>query len=1392
MTFNSGGPPPRKPFASGQDLTPGDRLPGTNTLFPSSDLEALSPPPEPVGDEDDYLPDVFEAKDEGNLEGVGSVYWPSKDINSPCYRHLIVDGGDVPDVPKDFVFGVEELELIIKANSYLPVGHQDIIAFGIRGASLRGTDKVEDAGSIPLSDERPNHRSFRCIIGFYFRASKKLSAYTASTVPWHGYMSAGMRNNLLPTGCYIYKIGTHAPKTQSRWVTPALRLSDADGAWSGPATVLRTKNDNAFGMQDEWDNNKPSDNIHCAYSSGSFSSLGCQTVKGGMHDGLWAKFQSTLKPLPKNARIDYVLFTGAEASIAASLGADEKTTDNDKCFRHLVRLRAGSRGVFVERLQAHLGIEPTGYFGSDMKEKLVAFQDANGLPRDGIFSPALDAQLDWGVFKPEQQPPEETEPAPEPTTEPVAEPVAAPQPPPAEEPPAAVVEPAAVAQPQPIPQPQPATQPEPAATPVSVEQPEPVQANEPAQANEPLAAAGSPATAPPPTDEAAVPSPAGGDGSIGLERVTDPLAPLVQSISVGDWTEANRISRGGLQPQSEETRRLLAALSASDSFLSLANSTNEARAKWLADQIKVAASGDKPDCDKAEDLAEQLGELIISTAPQIDEQLAIETLEKLKAVRAFPALTMLADRLLALGVDAPAIKKLKAQGLIEQGLTRTALTHLEEMGNTTPSDHPEYSDSLGLAGRAYKQIYFDAANAPGASRLNPALRRAINGSVRKYEEAYAAARAVPGAKYGEWSYPAINLVAVLKRAHRDNVKVHTRTNPDDLSREIIQALAADAHNLDPWGMATLGEAYLATGDMESAELWLRQYAEHKDITPFQLASTIRQLEEVWDLKESPDRQSGGDILYFLKSQLLAKEGGSLTVTPTERQRLIQTGNRLRQNAPGSLESYLTQDRPRGIGWLSEGLRRGNAVGLIKRISAPNGRGNGFGTGFLVRAGAFLPGLGDQLALLTNSHVLSDRKSELFNPQLRSIHPSKAKVEFVEAGKTNGPTVSTFGEILWDSPRGELDACLVSLKTPPNHIEYCYLSNAVPVPKQTRIVLMGHPEGERELKISLYETPLIALEKHGYYDETDGKAGQFLHYTNPTTGGSSGSPVFEIDNWEVIGLHHSGPNNESYTRYKATQDDEDRPANEGIYIQSIVEAARRAGGRSEAFERRTVAGYESAGNYESVSPAPGAKAARQPARAATPPQFESLRQQQADSATADIMRDATTPAPGALAADFPRHMELNRPESATIRISRMESEKLIAGLRQENISRHDVVAYGAMTVSLTSPDNAFQITPIGTEMKLLDRKGGSLDDVTDWKWTITPVKTGKHGILVTLQGHEFRDGMQAPLPGSEQTIDINVTVNPVDRAKSVAKWAAVATAGGALSYFGQLLLQGFVK
>lgn len=334
-------------------------------------------------------------------ERMEGVYWPTNDENSPCYAYLHSEAAS-----STFNLKPEHLEKLISLNSF-ELDESNLVALAFRGCSLVGTDEVEDQSIVQLQNTRPDHRNFRCTMGFYNRERQHFTLFTGSTVPcrravW-GYANGGDASNLLPTGMYRYFIWRH------KKITPALRLSAGGESKEqlekgGYATVLRTKNDYAYGLQDKWDRSRPLDNVHCSYFTeyrkyygAYFSSWGCLTVRGKDDPtDQWKKFQEILSSVGIRNPVNLVLLTGKDLAIVC-----EKFDDSQYLGDNLRVLRTGSNGEQVQRLQQRLGIEDDGMFGSQTRKTLSDFQrtlNNNSERADGLYSVRLDRQLDWGIF----------------------------------------------------------------------------------------------------------------------------------------------------------------------------------------------------------------------------------------------------------------------------------------------------------------------------------------------------------------------------------------------------------------------------------------------------------------------------------------------------------------------------------------------------------------------------------------------------------------------------------------------------------------------------------------------------------------------------------------------------------------------------------------------------------------------------------------------------------------------------------------------------------------------------------------------------------------------------------------------------------------------------------
>ena len=216
---------------------------------------------------------------------------------------------------------------------------------------------------------------------------------------------------------------------------------------------------------------------------------------------------------------------------------------------------------------------------------------------------------------------------------------------------------------------------------------------------------------------------------------------------------------------------------------------------------------------------------------------------------------------------------------------------------------------------------------------------------------------------------------------------------------------------------------------------------------------------------------------------------------------VQVGNRL-------LEKIIDANNLLDITYLSEGSRVARAVG---RIVLPVTGGNRLGSGFMVS-----PSL-----MMTNNHVLEDE-----------LQARDARIEFDfferEDGATGPAQHFQVQPGLFFTTDAALDVTLVAV-TPVNESGHAvadrgWIPLLAPSGKAVvgeRVSVIQHPNGFPQ-KVVLHDNKVSDVDGH------------FLLYQADTMGGSSGSPVFNI-NWDLAALHHATVGH----------------ANEGVRISAIV-------------------------------------------------------------------------------------------------------------------------------------------------------------------------------------------------------------------------------------------------
>jgi DNA/RNA endonuclease G (NUC1) len=454
-----------------------------------------------------------------------------------------------------------------------------------------------------------------------------------------------------------------------------------------------------------------------------------------------------------------------------------------------------------------------------------------------------------------------------------------------------------------------------------------------------------------------------------------------------------------------------------------------------------------------------------------DEQLARRVLYRLQRKRRFRSLLRVADALLSQGLTGHQIRRRYAQALIDLSFFYAAEVVLRAMIADISLPPVEREEAQGLLGRANKQIYLNAS-----VPANPMNVTRLQNAVDSYWLAYTSN---PTGNF----WHGINVVACLHRADIDGIKVQSPAEPQKVATEILKYLQnreqqSTTGELAPFELATLMEVHLGLGQFTEAVSRAKMYAQCKDADAFEVASTLRQLEEVWKL--SDNQPPGDEILSILRAALLAREGGSLQVSAS----VVRT----------NLEKVFGTDKSVSLMWYEEGLERAKSIARIETNA------KGFGTGWLVNGADF--SLGQRLLLITNAHVIGPDTSDRYPGSLR---PEDATIHFqIQDWKIPA------GKIAFHSPVNELDATFLELPNLPPGATALPLDAGllkVDTPPQ-RLYMIGHPGG-RDLEFSLQDNQLLAA--------TD----RLVHYRTPSEGGSSGSPVFGPTNWKVVALHHAG-------------------------------------------------------------------------------------------------------------------------------------------------------------------------------------------------------------------------------------------------------------------------------
>jgi V8-like Glu-specific endopeptidase len=514
------------------------------------------------------------------------------------------------------------------------------------------------------------------------------------------------------------------------------------------------------------------------------------------------------------------------------------------------------------------------------------------------------------------------------------------------------------------------------------------------------------------------------------------------------------------------------------------------------------------DWKQAEKICEELiGELNLSTIPYNEAAIG-EILKALRQKRQFGLMSRVADAFMCSAQPTTEILRQYGQSMIDQGNLTASRLVLQSIVDNAHSLPKEKAEAHGLLGRIYKQLYVNAGDA-----FNPRQQQNLREALNYYYSVYKT-----DSKSFLWH--GINTVALLARSGRDHVATPALPSMREIALE-IDATLKKIGSLNLWDRATAVEDAVALNDFKNAYDHALYFALDKEVNAFEVASLLRQLTDVWQLKE--DSEPGNTLLPILKAALLKCQGGQVAIDAKK----INTEVDNAQNAHRRLERVFGTDRYKPLGWLKTALQRSAAVGRVESLT-----GTRIGSGFLVKAHAFFENRDpEELLFLTNAHVVSP----VNQPFPGAISPQAARIVFEATGEQYAVE-----KLIWSSAPTSLDATFLALKSLDPKTECCLLEPppaAFNIEKKARVYVIGYPLGGG-LSISLQDSIWLDADE------------RVLHYRTPTEPGSSGSPVFDEEYWTVIGLHHLGDKNLPRLRGGGTYE-----ANEGIAIAAIQKATK---------------------------------------------------------------------------------------------------------------------------------------------------------------------------------------------------------------------------------------------
>ena len=110
---------------------------------------------------------------------------------------------------------------------------------------------------------------------------------------------------------------------------------------------------------------------------------------------------------------------------------------------------------------------------------------------------------------------------------------------------------------------------------------------------------------------------------------------------------------------------------------------------------------------------------------------------------------------------------------------------------------------------------------------------------------------------------------------------------------------------------------------------------------------------------------------------------------------------------------------------------------------------------------------------------------------------------------------------------------------------------------------------------------------------------------------------------------------------------------------------------------------------------------------------------------------------------------------------------------------------SMSVKLRAPDGGFIIDSVTPETQWVDDRQGTVEhDFASWRWTVTPLNSGRRDLAMTVSAQVIgSDGTSTAHALPDQDVEVRIARNWGRGLLTLAKWVVIAGLGGAVAKFG---------